>query len=148
MRRSGRLRRGKGLRRTGPLKRTTRFARRTPLSRAPFAPASAEQRRKIAGLRCVVCGAGGVDPAHLVARPLGGCDHPDCVVALCRVHHRLYDRGGLDLLPHLEPAWRAELAHALRHVGLLGLLRRVTGTRWTPEPATPNREQLEQRRNH
>ena len=41
---------------------------------------------------------------HLVPRSLGGCDHPDCAVPLCRVHHRLYDRGQLDLLSYLEPA--------------------------------------------
>jgi len=70
-----------------------------------------------------------VEPAHLVPRSLGGCDHPDCVVPLCRVHHRLYDRGALDLLPHLEPQHRSELAHGLLHVGLIGLLRRVTGSR-------------------
>jgi hypothetical protein len=42
------------------------------------------------------------------------------------------DRGELDLLPHLEPRCRAELAHAVLHVGLLRLLRRLTGTRWSP----------------
>jgi len=39
----------------------------------------------------------------------------------------------LDLLPHLEPAWRTELAHALGHLGLIGLLERVTAERWRPE---------------
>jgi hypothetical protein len=33
----------------------------------------------------------------------------------------------LDLLPHLEPAWRAQLAHAVGHVGLIGALRRIAG---------------------
>jgi hypothetical protein len=40
-----------------------------------------------------------------------------------------YDQGRLDLLPHLEPAWRAQLAHAVGHVGLIGALRRIGGTR-------------------
>ena len=41
--------------------------------------------------------------------------------------HRAYDSGELDLLPHLEPAWRAQLAHAVGHVGLIGALRRISG---------------------
>jgi hypothetical protein len=51
------------------------------------------------------------------------------VVALCRSHHRAYDTGTLDLLPHLEPGSRIKLAHAVAHVGLIGTLRRVTGRR-------------------
>jgi hypothetical protein len=58
--------------------------------------------------------------------------------------HRAYDRGELDLLPHLEPRYRAELAHALAHLSLLSLLRLVTGTRWQPGdadiPTTEERE--------
>jgi hypothetical protein len=81
-----------------------------------------------------------VDPAHLVPRSLGGCDHAHCVVALCRVHHRLYDRGELDLLQHLEPRFRTEPAHALTPVGLLALLRRSTGMRWrSPVADVPRR---------
>ena len=41
--------------------------------------------------------------------------------------HRAYDTGELDLLPYLEPAWRAQLAHAVGHVGLIGALRRISG---------------------
>jgi hypothetical protein len=103
------------------------------------APASPEQRSKVAGLACLVCGGRPVDPAHLVPRSLGGCDKPDCTVALCRAHHRAYDRGELDLLPHLEPGFRAELAHGLLHLGLLGLLRRVSGTRWEAAGARGDR---------
>jgi hypothetical protein len=40
---------------------------------------------------------------NVVPRSLGGCDHPDCIVPLDRRCHRAYDRGELDLLPHLEP---------------------------------------------
>jgi hypothetical protein len=54
------------------------------------------------------------------------------VASLCRGCHRAYDRGELDLLPHLEPRFRAELAHALMHLPLIGVLRRVTGRRWAP----------------
>jgi hypothetical protein len=49
--------------------------------------------------------------------------------ALCRLHHRAYDRGELDLLPYLEPAWRAQLAHAVGHVGLIAALRQISGRR-------------------
>ena len=68
-------------------------------------------------------------------RSLGGCDEPDCVVPLDRRCHRAYDRGELDLLPCLEPGYRAELAHALAHLSLLSLLRLVTGMRWRPVDA-------------
>ena len=68
-----------------------------------------------------------IDPAHLIPRSLGGCGDPLCVVPLCRRCHRAYDRGELDLLPYLEPAWRAQLAHAVGHLGLIGALRRVSG---------------------
>ena len=68
----------------------------------------------------------GTDPAHLIPRSMGGCGDPLCVVPLCRGCHRAYDLGRLDLLlPHLEPGWRAQLAHAVGHVGLIGALRRI-----------------------
>ena len=93
--------------------------------RAPFG-ASEAQREKIVGGACVVClQTKGLTPAHLAPRSLGGCDHPDCVVPLCWTHHRAYDTGRLDLLPHLEPHWRAEVAHAVSHLGLIGAVRRL-----------------------
>jgi hypothetical protein len=97
-------------------------------------PASEAQRAKVAGEPCLVCGARPSDPAHLVARSRGGCDHPDCVVALCRRCHRAYDERRLDLLPYLERGGRAELAHGLGHLSLIALLERVTGERWRPDP--------------
>jgi hypothetical protein len=42
------------------------------------------------------------------------------VTALCRTCHRAYDSGELDLLPYLEPAWRAQVAHAVGRVGMIG----------------------------
>jgi hypothetical protein len=134
VRRSAPLRRNKGLERGTALRRSGRLRRRTPLRRFAVSPASPAQRAKVAGRACLVCGRRPVDPAHLVPRSLGGCDHPDCVAPLCRRCHRLYDRGELDLVSHLEPRYRAELAHGLLHLGLLRLLRRVTGTRWAPTP--------------
>jgi cytochrome c553 len=86
----------------------------------------------VAGEPCLVCGGRPVDPAHLVPRSLGGCAHPDCVAPLCRRCHQAYDRGELDLLPHLEPRFRAELAHALTHLSLVAVIQGVTGTRWAP----------------
>jgi hypothetical protein len=93
----------------------------------------------VGGRACLVCGKRPADPAHLVPRSFGGCYQPACVVPLCRDDHRRYDRGKLDLLPLLEPRFRAELAHGLTHIGLLALLRRVTGTRWAPAAADEQR---------
>ena len=91
--------------------------------------ASKEQRFKTKFLPCAVCGAEGVDPAHLCDRSLGGCDNPRCVVPLCRRDHRAYDEGKLDLLPYLEPRYRVELAHAVMHLGLARAYQRITNTR-------------------
>lgn len=50
-------------------------------------------------------------------RRLGGCHSRDCVVALCRTHHSLFDSGGLVLVSYLGPEVGRELRHALTHVG-------------------------------
>ena len=117
------LRRRAQLRARKPLRRTT------PLQRTDSMAASEAQRAAVAGRPCIVCGAEHrVDAAHLIPRSLGGCGDPLCVVPLCRRPcHRAYDSGELDLLPHLEPEWRAQVAHAVGHVGLIGALRRVGG---------------------
>ena len=118
MRRRARLRAKKQLRKSKPRQRTASMT------------ASERQRAAVAGRRCIACGAETrIDPAHLIPRSLGGCGDMLCVVPLCRRCHRAYDRGELDLLPHLEPAWRAQLAHAVGHLGLIGALRRVSGQR-------------------
>jgi hypothetical protein len=133
------------LRRSTPLRSTTGPVREVPLRRTPLRPgpwsrpdgeatnrrrapfgASQAQREKIVGSACVVCRqTKGLTPAHLAPRSQGGCDHPDCVVPLCWTHHRAYDTGRLELLPHLEPQWRAEIAHAVSHLGLIGAVRRL-----------------------
>jgi 5-methylcytosine-specific restriction endonuclease McrA len=118
------LRRRASLRRGGFL-RCSPFRRGAPKRRA-ISEASAAQREKVAGARCLVCGRVPCDPAHLVPRSLGGCDEPDCVVPLCRPCHREFDEHRLCLLPYLEPRHRAELAHALLHVGVVGLMRRLS----------------------
>lgn len=40
---------------------------------------------------------------------------------------------GLEGASQLEPHFRLELAHALAHLPLIAVLRRVTGVRWAPE---------------
>ena len=132
------LRRGRGSRRRTARARRRALRRTAPLARTPVAPASAVQRAKVAGLRCLVCGAmTRIDPTHLVPRSLGGCDAADCVVPLCRVHHRAYDQGGLDLVAHLKPRWRREAAHAVGHLGLVGAQRRLSGRRSVGEDGEP-----------
>jgi hypothetical protein len=80
----------------------------------------------VIGGACVVCQqTKGITPAHLAPRSLGGCDAAECVVPLCWMHHRAFDTGRLELLPHLEPVWRAEAAHAVMHLGLIGAVRRL-----------------------
>ena len=125
LRRRTKLRAGNQLQRTSSLQRTSAMA------------ATESQRAAVAGRACIVCGADRrIDPAHLIPRSLGGCGHALCVTALCRRCHRAYDRGDLDLLPYLEPAWRAQLAHAVGHLGLIGALRRITGQRCPPDRGT------------
>jgi hypothetical protein len=91
--------------------------------------ASREQRAKTRGTICRACGGLGSDPAHVVPRSLGGCDNADCVIPLCRTHHRAYDEHKLDILPLLT--WN-EQAHAASHLGLIGALQRTTNSRWMP----------------
>jgi hypothetical protein len=99
----------------------------------PRVAASTEQRLKVAGLPCLVCGRTPVDPAHLVPRRLGGCDSTDCVVALCRTHHRLFDTGRLALAPYLVAELERELRHALTHVGCVQLEAALIQGGW-PSP--------------
>lgn len=114
------------LRRRGRLRARQPFPR-TPLRRTPLSVASAAQCIAAARSACVVCGSRRrIDPAHMIPRSLGGCDDCLCVVVLCRSCHRAYDAGKLDLLPHLEPACRAQLARAVEHVGLVGAVRRIS----------------------
>ena len=116
------------MRRRVPLRAKTKLARAKALQRTASMAVSERQRAAIAGRCCIVCGTDRrIDPAHLIPRSLGGCGEELCVVPACRTHHRAYDRGELDLLPYLEPAWRAQLAHAVGHVGLVGAVRRISG---------------------
>ena len=130
MKRGGPLRRRTALKRGGPPLRRTALKPSPEAAKRHALAASDAQRTKVAGQPCLVCARRTrVDPAHLIPRSLGGCDEPECVVPLCRAHHRAYDRGALDLLPYLEPGRRVELAHAVCHLGLIGALRRISGRR-------------------
>lgn len=108
---------------------------RKPLKSGRGFQASPAQREKVRGMACAFCGmtASGyltIDPAHLCSRGMGGCDDPDCVVPLCRDGfgqgcHVLFDRGALDLLERVTPAFNREVAHAVLHLGLEGTRRRL-----------------------
>lgn len=105
----------------------------------PISPASDAQRRKVRGRICANCGAfGPCDPAHLTARSAGGCDHPDCVISLCRICHlgldeRTGPEAGIDLSPILAlQEFRAERAHMALHMSMPRCLRRLTGKTWAP----------------
>lgn len=100
-----------------------------------ISPASTAQRAKTRGTECIVCEQQHAhqttpsDPAHVVPRSMGGCDSPDCVVALCRFHHQAVDGGQLDLLAYLEPAYRVEQMHAVGHIGIARVYRQLTNER-------------------
>jgi hypothetical protein len=106
--------------------------REGPIVAVPQVPASAAQRRKVAGSGCAVCGRSPVDPAHLVPQRLGGCPHPDCVIALCRTHHRLFDSRRMALAPYLGQRFEPEREHALLHVGAAALRNALGGGGWPP----------------
>jgi hypothetical protein len=118
--------------RRSPLRRST--LRRTPIVPQPFVPASPAQRDKVARRRCAVCERRPCDPAHLVPQRLGGCAHRDCVIALCRTHHRLYDAGELRLAPYLRRGFAAERRHALTHTSQRALRRALAGRGWPKSP--------------
>lgn len=130
-------------RKPAPPPRAQLVTRKQPNKRRQaVSPASPAQRAKKAAGASIISGATeGLDPAHICPRDLGGCDHPDCVVALTRAEHEAFDhpdhRTGkrLDILPHLiAHNCIDELCHALRHYrgDLIALLERVTGEKWAP----------------
>jgi hypothetical protein len=109
--------------------------RRSTLKAGTGFAASPAQRKKVAVQVCAVCQHDACDPAHLAPRAMGrGCDHPDCVIALCREHHEQFDKDELDLLPHLSGAgFEAELAHMQGHYSdPLSVVIRLSGCRWVP----------------
>ena len=69
------------------------------------------------GGRCAVCGYDGrlgesemgLEAAHIMWHSAGGPDEPDNGLALCSLHHLVFDRGGLGLNPNLEILVSAEV---------------------------------------
>lgn len=128
---------------------------RGSLKRGKGMAASPAQRAKVKGAVCVGCGREAtddgrvvIDPAHVWPRGKGGCDHPDCVLGLCRGYdyscHELFDRGELDLLSKVSgrpEAFAVEIAHPIREHGvtLVELARHLAGNReelvWVPRKA-------------
>jgi hypothetical protein len=113
----------------------------SPLVAVTRVPASPEQRLKVAGQSCAVCARSPVDPAHLVPQRLGGCSDPDCVIGLCRTHHRLFDTRRLALAPYLGRRFRRERAHALNHVSAAELADALAGGGWPPPWSQTNKEE-------
>lgn len=111
-------------------------APRSGRKRRGISPASPQQRAHVKAKACIVTGDDSlVHPAHVIPRSLLtiGQDDPRAVVPLRPDIHRLYDStAGYDLLPHLEPHFRVELAWAVERFGLLRTLEQVTGQRWVP----------------
>ena len=122
------------LKHTTELKHTDSLRRTSGPKRKGFTPASGPQKDKAQEEGCRITGEHGphVHPAHVIPRGMGGCDHPDCIVPLRADYHRLYDRGKLDVLPHLT---LDEQAHAASHVGLQAALKRTTNENYIPEGA-------------
>lgn len=136
------MKRGGSLSRSTPLERRTRltanpdnvraFERRGRENSKPklraISPASDPQREKVRDRVCVYCGERPCDPAHLVPRSLGGCDHVDCVISLCRIHHDAFDRGALDIEAVLAlPDFRDERAHMAGHWSFARCIERLRG---------------------
>lgn len=111
------------------LDRSSELFRTTAPKRTKGFAASPEQREKVKGRVCVYCAGGPpCDPAHLASRGAGGCDHPDCVLALCRLCHRQFDEGYLDLEPVLAlPDYAAERAHMAWHMSFARCIKRLRG---------------------
>jgi hypothetical protein len=123
------------LRRRAQLRAGTPLRRTTPLARTPPPAPPAAPRAPDAGRPCIVCGSEHrVDGSHLVIPRALGRGGALCVCPLCRRCHAAYDAGELDLLPYLEPGFRAQVAHAVGHVGLIGALRRISGNHRDPKP--------------
>jgi hypothetical protein len=60
--------------------------------------------------------------AGLLSSPV---DRQSWAVAAPGCTHPAVDTERLELLPHREPAWRVEIAHAVLHLGLVGAVRRL-----------------------
>jgi hypothetical protein len=90
---------------------------------------SARAKLDAEGGQCRICRGAPVDPAHIIARsrvrPEDDSEHN--IVPLCRDHHRAYDEGDLDLLPHLSAVEQS--CAVLLAGGMMTALRRTTNSR-------------------
>lgn len=125
------------LERKAPLNRSSRKPRRSPLGHC-----TPEQKERVANQVCIVCGEhfNACQAAHVVPRghPKMGAvaaDDVRAVVPLCNEDHRSFDEGKIDLLPHLESAWRDSQEWAAGTVGLASAMRSITGDRFASERA-------------
>lgn len=85
---------------------------------------AAKQKVKDEGM-CRACADTQIlDPAHIIARSLGGDMEADNIITLCRSCHSAYDSHILDILPILS---RAEEVHAVNLVGIARAYRIITG---------------------
>lgn len=125
-------RRPKGFGRSSGPKRSSVSRRSKAIS-----PATPAQRERVAEKACLVCASHPCDPVHLIDRSLASAagDDTRMVVPLCRLCHRDYDDGDLDLLPYLEPHWRDAQACAVEAVGLFRALKRTTKSTWIIVPS-------------
>lgn len=129
MKRHGPLSRKSPLRARATLDRSSELFRSTAPKRTNGFAASPEQREKVKGRVCLNCAGGPpCDPAHLTSRGAGGCTHPDCVVPLCRVCHREFDEGRLDLESVIAlPDHAVERAHMALHGSFALCIKRLRG---------------------
>jgi HNH endonuclease len=125
------------------VKKSARLQRHEPMERkpskikqTPLGHCTPEQKARVAEQVCVVCGQhfNACEPAHVIPRGHPkmsdfAADDVRAVVPLCHWDHRLFDEGKIDLLPHLEPAWRDSQEWAAGAVGLATAARSITGGR-------------------
>lgn len=126
-------------RKKGPkgLARTRMEPKPSTLKHTKLGRTTEAQKERCSNQVCIVCGKwyGLCEPAHVVARGTpkvsdAAADDVRAVVPLCpgpEGCHRLFDEGKIDLLPHLEPAWRDSQEWAAGAVGLATAMRSITG---------------------
>lgn len=80
--------------------------------------------------KCRSCGVPdtihGLDPAHCIAKSIGGKNNYDSVIPLCRACHDAQHRHEIDLLPLMT---REEQVEAVRAIGLARAYRYLTNNR-------------------
>jgi hypothetical protein len=133
-------------RKKGPkgLARTQMERKPSRLKKTPLGHCTDEQRARVAGQVCIVCGKhfNECHPAHVIPRghpkmSQMAADDVRAIVPLCLYHHWDYDHDLLDLLPYLEPAWRDSQEWAAGAVGLATAFRVITGERPEALPESP-----------